>query len=79
MLGREMSFHLRSEAVPQHRLPEACVRLCAACRQTADLMGQRHKPEVPISGPSRWPTIDPLQPFKSNRVIVLCLLSYTYF
>ena len=23
--------------------------------------------------------IDPLQPFKSNRVMVLCLLRYTYF
>lgn len=26
----------------------------------ADLMGQRHKPEVPVSGRSRRPAVDPL-------------------
>lgn len=39
----------------------------ATCRRTANLMGQRHKPEVPISGRSCWPAIDSRQTAKLLR------------
>ena len=43
------------------------------CRRMADLMGQRHKPEVPVSGRSRRPAVDPLLLFVLRQQVSVVL------